>query len=255
MLAIESSEPPRRTRSSSLEVRVVRDRALVRQAQRLRYEVLADETGAPPSDASRWQVDEDRFDIHCEHLIVRDPCRDLVVATLRILAPDAARRARGYDAEEQFDISLLGVLRERMVEAGRLSVRPGYARGGVAALMWSGLARYLVDNRLDYALACVSVGLADGGHTARSVYRSIAERDMSPYDCRVFPRHEMPLERLRNTIAVRPPRALRAYLDAGAWVCGEPAWNRGFDRADIPVLLPLARMHGRYARSFLAKAA
>lgn len=237
MLAIESSGPPRRTRSSSLEVRVVRDRALVRQAQRLRLD------------------DEDRFDIHCEHLIVRDPDHDIVVATLRILAPDAVQRANGYLAEEQFDISMLQVLRERMVEVTGAAVHPGYARGGATALMWNGLARYLIDRGLDYVFATASVGLADGGHNAASLYRSIAEHSMSPHDYRVFPRRELPLERLSNTLDVRQPRVLRDYLDRGAWLCGEPAWNRGFDRADLPVLLPLARMQGRYVRSFLSKAA
>jgi len=255
MLAIESSEPPRITRSSSLEVRVVRDRALVQQAQRLRHVVLAQEIGALANPHRRRQLDEDRFDIHCEHLIVRDPRRDLVVATVRILAPDAARRAKGYHAAEHFDISLLEVLRDRMVEVGRACVHPDYGRRGAGGLMWAGLAHYLVEQGLDYVLGTASVGLDDGGHTAASLYRSIAERAMSPDDYRVFPRRELPLERLCDTLVVHPPRALRDYLDLGAWLCGEPAWDREFDRANLPVLLPLARMQGRYARSFLSRAA
>jgi putative hemolysin len=254
MLAIESSEPPRITRSSSLEVRVVRDRALVQQAQRLRHQVFGEEMGAW-ADPDGRRLDEDRFDIHCEHLIVRDPRRDLVVATVRILAPDAARRANGYHAEEHFDISLLGVLRDRMVEVGRACVHPDYGRRGAGGLMWTGLAHYLVEQGLDHVLGTASVGLDDGGHTAASLHRSIAERAMSPYDYRVFPRRELPLERLCDTLVVNPPRALRDYLDLWAWLCGEPAWDRKFDRASLPVLLPLARMQGRYARSFLSKAA
>lgn len=231
MLAIESSEPPRRTRSSSLEVRVVRDRSLVPQ------------------------MDEDRFDAHCEHLIVRDPRRDLLVASLRLLPPDAAERANGYHAEEQFDVSLLRVLRNRMVEVTRVAVRSGPSRHAATALMWDGLARYLIDRGLDHVLGTASVGLADGGHSAASLYRSLAEHALSPHDYRVFPRRELPLERCSETLHVRPPRELRDYLDRGAWLCGEPAWNRGFDRADLPLLLPLARMQGRYVRSFLSKAA
>jgi putative hemolysin len=255
MLAIETSEPPRRTRSSSLEVRVVRDRALVRQAQRLRYEVFAHELGALPLPDAGSQMEEDRFDAHCEHLIVRDPRRDTILATLRLLAPDAADRANGYHTEEQFDMSLLHVLRYRMVEVTRVAVRGGPARHAAAALMWDGLARYLIDRGLDHVLGTASVGLADGGHSAAALYRSIAEHAMSPHDYRVFPRRELPLERLSDTLEVRPPRVLRDYLDRGAWLCGEPAWNRAFDRADLPVLLPLARRQGRYVRSFLSKAA
>ncbi|MGZ5101637.1 MAG: GNAT family N-acetyltransferase [Usitatibacter sp.] len=236
-------------------MRIVRDRALIREAQKLRYQVFAEEMGARLGPPAGPRIDEDRFDIHCEHLVVRDTRADQVVGTYRILAPDAAKRARGYYAEEQFDLGLLEVLRDRMVEVGRACVHPDYRTGGVMLLLWSNLARYLIENGHDYVMGCASVGLADGGHTAASVFRALAETSMSPDDYRVFPRRSLPLERLRDTIAVEPPPLLRGYLNMGAWVCGEPAWDRDFNCADLPTLLPLARMRGRYVRHFLANAA
>lgn len=254
MLATHFADAKPRQRAPRYEVRVVRDRLLIRQAQKLRYQVFAEQMGAHPR-SSNQEIDEDRFDIHCEHLIVRDTRADLLVATYRILAPDAARRARGYCAEEQFDLDLLAVLRDRMVEVGRACVHPDYRTGGVMLLLWSNLARYLIENGHDYVMGCASVGLADGGHTAASVFRCLAETAMSPDDYRVFPRRGLPLDRLRDTIAVEPPPLLRGYLNMGAWICGEPAWDRDFNRADLPILLPLARMQGRCARDFLANAA
>lgn len=250
----EMAARPRRS-ATRYEVRVVRDRSLIREAQRLRYQVFAEEMGADLGPSAARQIDEDGFDAHCEHLIVRDTRADLVVGTYRILAPDAARHARGYYAEEQFDLSLLGVLRDRMVEVGRACVHPEYRTAGVMLLLWSQLARYLIENGHDYVMGCASVGLDDGGHRAASVYRAASQSAMSPDDYRVFPRHPLPLDRLNATIAVEPPPLLRGYLNMGAWICGEPAWDRAFACADVPVLLPLARMHGRYVRHFLASAA
>ncbi len=40
-----------------------------------------------------------------------------------------------------------------------------------------------------------------------------------------------------------------------AWICGEPALDAELGCADLPILLPLARMHTRYTRHFLAQAA
>jgi len=48
---------------------------------------------------------------------------------------------------------------------------------------------------------------------------------------------------------------IKGYLRAGAWVCGDPAWDPHFNTADIPMLLPMHHMSARYARHFLDTAA
>ena len=241
-----------RETDSRLTVEVTRDPRRVAQAQRLRYRVFADELGAP---LSRTGIDEDRFDAFCEHLVVCDSDRDEVVATYRILAPAAAASAGGYHAEQLFDLGQLDVLRERMVEIGRACVLPSYRTGAVMMPMWSTLARYLIDNGHDYVMGSACVALTDGGDTAASLYRQARERSMSPEDYRVRPRCSLPLENLRETLDISPPPVLRAYINLGAWICGEPAWDPMFDCADFPILLPLARMHAKYVRHFLAQAA
>jgi putative hemolysin len=241
-------------RIARLETRITRDREMVRQAQRLRYSVFAGEMGARLAPSAQ-SLDEDRYDAHCEHLLVIDRANERVAGTYRILAPDAARRAGGYYSENAFRIELLDVLRDRMVEVGRACVHPDYRSGNVMLLLWSALTRYLVERGHDYFMGSASVGLEDGGHSAASVYRAVSARAMSPEDLRVFPRRRLALETLRPTLPVAIPSLLKGYLNMGAWVCGEPSWDTQFDCADLPILLPLARMHSRYARHFLAKAA
>jgi len=255
MLAIRESAAPPRSRSTRYEARVVRDRALIRQAQALRYRVFAQEMGARRGPAAGCGLDEDRFDAHCEHLIVHDVDAGRVVGTYRILAPDAARRAGGYHAEGQFNLEQLEVLRGRMVEVGRACVDPDYRASAVMLLLWSSLGRYLIESGHDYVMGSASVGLDDGGHTAASVFRAVSEKHMSPEDYRALPRQRLALETLRDTLPVAMPPLLRGYLNLGAWVCGEPALDPDFNCADLPILLPLARMNGRHVRHFLANAA
>jgi len=237
-----------------LETRITRDREWVRQAQRLRYSVFAGEMGAR-LPATSLRIDEDRFDAHCEHLVVIDRAEDRVVATYRILAPDSARRAGGYYSEASFRLELLDVLRDRMVEVGRACVHPAYRSGNVMLLLWSALTRYLVERGHDYFVGSASIGLEDGGHAAASIYHQLCSRYLSPEDLRVFPRRRLALETLNVGKIVQTPPLLKGYLNMGAWICGEPSWDPEFDCADFPILLPLARMHSRYARHFLAKAA
>lgn len=190
-----------------------------------------------------------------EYLIARHADTGEVVGTCSILAPVAAQRIGGYALERQFDLGWLEVLRGRMVEMSRVRLHPEYSPDSVMRLMGSALARYLIDKRLDYALASAGVGVEDGGHAAASIHSAACARSMSPEDCRVFPRRALPLGNLPVTLPVATPPLLQGYLNLGAWMCGEPAMDPGGKRAHLPILLPLARMHGHYARHFLAKAA
>lgn len=256
MLAIHSppgsSPPPGRT--ARLEAHVVRDRALIRQAQALRHRVLGEDIRHHPAGAG-VQLDEDRFDAHCEHLVMRDIETDRLVATYRLLAPDAARRAGGYAAEDLFELGLLDVLRGRMVEIGRVCVHPAYRCAAVSHLLWGCLARYLLERGHDYVLGCVALDLADGGHAAASIYRHAVSAAQSPDDLRALACRPLPLERLRDSLPARRPALLAGLMDLGAWVCGEPGLDRDFSRAELPLLLPLARMRTRNVRQFLADAA
>lgn len=240
--------------SSRYAVRISRDRDLVREAQRLRYRVFAEELGARLDSADRG-IDEDGFDRHCEHLVVRDLASGRAVGTYRILGPEAARHAGGYYSEREFDLSGLAGLRDRMVELGRACVDPECRSGVVMLLMWSALARHAIDNGFEHVVGCASVALGDGGHRAASVYRRIAQDRMSPEPLRVIPRRPLPLDRMEPAEPAAIPPLLKAYLNLGAWVCGEPAWDPDFNCADLPVLLAIDRLDARFTRHLLRRAA
>jgi putative hemolysin len=222
------------------------------EAQKLRYRVFADEMGARLNTRSPG-VDRDIYDPFCEHLIVRDEDAGRIVGTYRILSPSAARRVGGYYAENEFDLTRLQHLRSRIVEIGRACIDADYRSGAVIALLWGGLARYMHDNRYDYLIGCASVSMADGGHAAASLYNRLQEKHLSPAEYRVFPRCPLPLARLRNDLPGEPPALIKGYLRAGAWICGEPAWDPDFNTADLPILMPMNQVDQRYARHFMGR--
>jgi putative hemolysin len=75
---------------------------------------------------------------------------------------------------------------------------------------------------------------------------------MSPLEYRVFPRCPLPLDALNQDLPAALPPLIKGYLRAGAWVCGDPAWDPDFNTADLPILMPMARLDARYAKHFLA---
>lgn len=234
----------------NLSVGLARNNDEILEAQRLRYRVFAGEMGANLPTRTPG-IDHDVFDPFCDHLVVRDDNSGEVVGTYRILAPDNARRI-GYYSENEFDLTRLQHLRPRLVEIGRSCVHPDYRTGATITLLWSGLAKYMLDNGHDYLMGCASVSMADGGHNAASLYNQL-QAHMGPMEYRVFPRCPLPLAALKQDLPAETPPLIKGYLRAGAWICGEPAWDPDFNTADLPILMPMAKVAGRYAKHFLGQ--
>ena len=235
---------------SRFVVEYARTMGELREAQRLRYAVFAEEMGARLTGPERG-VDEDRFDAFCDHLLVRDATRGEVVGTYRILSPDAARETGGCYSSQEFDLARVEHLLPRAVELGRSCIHPDHRTGAVISLLWGGLADYMIRGGYEYLIGCASVGLVDGGHSAAAVYREIAARHLAPLEYRVFPRCPLPLAELDADVPGAVPPLLKGYLRLGAWVGGGPAWDPDFNTADLFILMPLARANPRYLRHYL----
>jgi putative hemolysin len=239
-----------RPRLRRLRVGLAKSEEARRAAQGLRWQVFGEELGARlPSRVPG--IDEDVFDAHCDHLVVRDEDSGEVLGTYRLLTPEAARRVGSYYAETEFDITRLRHLRARLVEAGRSCIHPDFRNGAVIAMLWAGLARFMVAHGYGYLAGCASMGMADGGHAAAATSASLRQTHLAPIEYHVFPRRRLPLDEPEARAPVSVPPLLRGYLRAGAWICGEPAWDPDFNTADFFVLLPLANLAPRYVRHFL----
>ncbi len=231
-------------------VGLARSESEIREAQKLRYRVFAEEMGAR-LNVREDGVDADLYDPYCEHLIVRDETQGRIVGTYRILSPEAARRVGGYYSETEFDLTRLNHLRPRMVEVGRSCIDPEYRSGSVIALLWTKLAEYMVKNSYEYLIGCASISMADGGHNAANLFVQLIEDNIAPVEYRVFPRAALPYERLLTGHKSEVPPLVKGYLRAGAYVCGEPSWDPDFNTADLLVLLPMSRISSRYVKHFV----
>lgn len=236
--------------ASRYHVSLAVDDSEIREAQRLRHRVFAEEMGARLSSALPGH-DIDLYDPFCDHLLVRELDSGEVVGTYRILPPEAARRVGSYYSEQEFDLTRLAFLRPRMAELGRSCVHPAHRSGGVIARLWMGLADYMTRYGYEYIVGCASIGMADGGHAAASVYRQLAERHLAPIEWHVTPRTRLPVESLDDGQHAALPPLIKGYTRLGSMVCGEPAWDPDFNTADLLMLLPVAQLNRSYARRFI----
>ncbi len=230
----------------------------VRQAQRLRYTIFADEMGAK-IDTRIPGHDIDLFDDFCEHLLVRDRATGQVLGTYRVLTPAQAKRVGSTYSDTEFDLTRLRSLRDGMVEVGRSCVHRDHRQGSVIMALWGALASFMVDNRLDTMIGCASIpmqhnalhGVVGGGHAAASIWNQVRQRHLASFAWQVRPRLPLPVDELDGDLDIEPPALIRAYLRLGAKVLGPPAWDPDFNTADLPMLLRIQELPLRYRRHFL----
>lgn len=240
--------------------------AEVREAQRLRYAIFVDEMGARLTTPAGTPagLDADHFDRYCDHLLVRVRERGseepgLLVGTYRVLGPDAVRRAGACYTESEFDLAPLAPLRDGAVELGRACVHADWRSGGVILSLWSELGKYMVERGLHTMFGCASIGMGDGGMLARRVWRQLRD---SPYlvrpELRIRPLNALPpggadeAGAAADSLRDMPP-LIKGYLRCGAKVVGPPSFDRGFNTADLPIMMQLADLPERYSKQFLAR--
>jgi putative hemolysin len=226
----------------------------VRQAQRLRFKVFAQEMGAR-LDTTLPGHDVDLFDNYCEHLLVRDEVTQEVVGTYRLLTPAQARRVGSTYSDLEFDLTRLRSLRERMVELGRSCVHPDYRHGGVIMALWGALAEFMVRNKLDTMIGCASIPMLHNGivsgDVAASIWHQLQSSHLAPIEHHVHPRLPLPVDQLDRGLTVEPPALIKGYLRLGAKILGAPAWDPDFNTADLPMMMRIDDLPPRYRKHFL----
>ncbi|MFZ0905453.1 MAG: GNAT family N-acyltransferase [Mycobacterium sp.] len=236
------------------------DPTLIESAQRLRYDVFSNEPGFSLTGQDAAGLDVDRFDEHCDHLLVREDNSGELVGCYRMLSPTGAVAAGGLYTATEFDIRTLDSLRPSLVEMGRAVVRQDHRNGAVVLLMWTGILAYLDRCGYDYVTGCVSVPIrgeaGDGeppGTQIRGVRDFVLRRHAAPPQYRVHPHRPVvidgrPLDEIPAPARPVIPPLMRGYLRLGARICGEPAHDADFGVGDFPALLDKRHADTRYLR-------
>lgn len=249
--SVNSFEIPRTDKTKApYVVELASSREAVRDSQRLRYQVFAEEMGADIVTEEEG-IESDRFDEFCKHIMVRDSAHGGVIASTRLLLDEDARRAGGFYTEGEFDISALVRNSGRIIEVGRTCVHTDYRSGSAISHLWSGLARFIDLRSYEYMIGCASISMADGGATARAAYELLASKYLISEEKRCIPRKALPETAVAGDEKPKLPPLMKAYIRLGARITGEPCWDPAFDCADLMIALSPADLQKRYARHFL----
>ncbi|SEH87261.1 Putative hemolysin [Mycolicibacterium rutilum] len=257
LIAPDEIDPRRPDTTPRYTLLLSSDAALIESAQRLRHDAFTSEPGyALPGTADG--LDADRFDEHCDHLLVREDTSGELVGCYRMLPPPGAIAAGGLYTATEFDVRGLDPLRPGLVEMGRAVVRADHRNGAVVLLMWAGILAYLDRCGYDYVTGCVSVPVQAPGDPAagtqiRGVRDFVRRRHPAPAQYTVHPYRPVTvdgksLDDIDPPTRITVPPLMRGYLRLGAQVCGDPAHDPDFGVGDFPALLDKRRADIRYLR-------
>ena len=211
----------------------------VRACQRLRYEVFNAELGEGLESSHALGLDRDRFDVICDHLMVRETETGGVVGTYRMQTGYRAKGNAGYYSQEFFDFAPYEALRGAMLELGRACVQRDHRDSIVLMLLWKGIFSYARETEARYLVGCSSLTSQDPAEGS-ALYEQLRGDFLAPEHLRTIPRegHDLPeMKPVRGP--VKPPRLLRTYLELSARICGPPAIDREFRTIDFLTLLDL----------------
>jgi len=231
----------------------------VRAAQRLRYDVFVEELGAGGADVDHnARLEQDAFDAHSDHLLLRQDETGDVVGVYRVLRQDQADAAGGFYSESEFDVSPLKASGRTLLELGRSCLR-GDVRGTSAMFhLWTGLSQYV-----SFYGAEVLFGVASfkgtNPATCAAPLTLLARQHLAPQDLRprATPYQEMDLvdgntlDRRAAMIALPP--LIKAYLRLGGMVGAGAFIDHAFDCIDVCMVMDTEALNARYARHYLGE--
>jgi putative hemolysin len=248
-------------RIGSLEVRLARDEAEIAASQEIRFRVFYEELGAKRQLAHALeQRDADRFDEHCDHLLVFDtalpgPDTQRIVGTYRLLRQERAAATGGFYSNDEFDLDSL-VSRHpglRFLELGRSCVLPEYRSKRTIEVLWQGIWAYINHYEIGVMTGCASFhGTVPAQHAEALSYlahhcRADPHWDVRAVEERYCPMDLMPVEAvsMRSAFAAMPP-LIKGYLRVGAKIGDGCVIDHDFGTTDVFIILPVAAIVARY---------
>ncbi|WP_446741737.1 GNAT family N-acetyltransferase [Silvibacterium acidisoli] len=211
-------------------------------ACRLRFKVFNVELGEGLVSSYSTGMDQDKFDVFCDHLIVEDKTRNEVVGTYRMQSGVTAARNLGYYSAQEFDFAPYEIIRRQVLELGRASIDRDHRTSEVLTLLWRGIAQYAQMHGLRYLIGCSSVNSEDA-QTGWTIYGQLSSFLVSP-EFRTSPAtgYVLPPDVTGTVCEAKIPKLLKTYIGVGARICGVPAWDREFHTIDFLTLLDLTQI-------------
>ncbi len=265
---VDSEYPEDVRLAGSTLIRFARSPQEIEVAQKLRYHVFYEEMSAAASaEARATRRDADRYDAHCDHLIIvktessgRFALDDgEMVGTYRLLPQTRAAPCGGFYTQGEFDIAPLIARKPDLnfLELGRSCVLKAFRTRAIINLLWQGIWDYVRAHRFDVMFGCASFPGADASsHQPILDYLSRHHAPPPEWHARALSAKFIAMgsdasHRLEARAALRAiPPLIKGYLQLGCYIGDGAVIDRQFNTTDVLIILPVANINPRYFERF-----
>jgi L-ornithine Nalpha-acyltransferase len=256
--ALSGLDDPEVVRQGDLEVRLARDDAEIRAAQRLRYRVFYDEMAARPTpETLAAERDFDEFDRICDHLLVLDRSSGEVVGTYRLIRRSAATRHGRFYSADEYDLSPLLAQPGEILELGRSCVAVGYRTRAAMQLLWRGIAGYVFRHDIALMFGCASLPGTDIGSLRLPLsylhHYHLAPAELRP---RAIASRYVGMD-LLDKADIDVPQAvaelaplIKGYLRLGGFVGEGAVVDHQFNTTDVCIIVKTDLVTAKYSRHY-----
>lgn len=240
---------------SRLIVKIADSSEEIEHAFRLRYQVFVEEEKIE-SMMNESGIEQDEYDEYCEHLIVRDEEKELVVGVYRML-PGYRVREKGIYTCTEFDLTGFREELPYALEIGRTCVHPDYRESRTMMLLWNGMLGYYGRDEFKYLMGCASVRVDDiQDLSVMYSYFNNKSYTIDRYQIKPLPTHRV--EQLQyigevdeKTAFNKLPPMIKGYLRLGSEIVPEPVYDPIFRTYDFCMILTKDQMSNKYRRHFI----
>ena len=242
------------------ELRLARDARDIRAAQRLRYEVFVEELGGDgPMVDHQARLERDEYDPYYDHLLLIDKAQagQPVVGVYRVLRDDQAFEFGRFYSEGEYDLTPLKNSGRKLLELGRSCVHPDYRGGTGMRRLWSGLAEYVLDHKIEILFGVASFHGTDI-EALKLPLSYLHHTHLAPASLRVRVResHYQPMDLVARAdidpeqAKLQVPPLINAYLRFGGFVGDGAFIDRQFNTTDVCLIMDTADMSQRHKAKY-----
>jgi putative hemolysin len=214
----------------SVILKIASSQAEIESAQRLRFKIFNQELGEGIPENAQSGLDQDNFDVYCDHLLVQSPTGE-TVGTYRLL-PGTRRPPQGFYTETEFDLSALTYERSKIVELGRACIHPEFRKQSTLMALFFGLREYVRMTGAVFLLGCGSLPKMTNDD-AEASFQSLIERGYVNFQMGAKPLDSHSFQGDSSLGQVMIPQLVNFYLSFGAKVLGRPAFDPVFSCYDL----------------------
>jgi len=230
---------------------IAKNRHEVESALRLRHRVFTLELAGKPPDST--EIEFDKYDKKCKHLIVTDSTSGETVGTYRLNSLEPAGSISGFYSADEFTIEdLPRAVLEQGIEIGRACIDANHRNSKVLFLLWRALLSYRAYAGKRYFFGCCSIFTTDE-KIGEMAFWQLKKGGFFDETFEVLPRRDgldLAVREPADLYDVELPTLFNMYFRLGARVCGPPTIDREFGTIDFFVVFDEHKMNDKYRRMF-----